>query len=68
MTDRPADLGEVQQRLAEIQNKKRGALRWHVSKHTAELAIGALESARASEKSQPRTGKGRRRKRSKRLL
>ena len=68
MTDRPADLGEVQQRLAEIQTRKRAALRWHVSKHTAELAIGALDSARSSDKSAPRTGKGRRRKRSKRLL
>lgn len=68
MTDRAPDLGEVQQRLAEIQSRKRAGIRWHVSKHTAELAIGALEAQRARDKSHAPTGKGRRRKRSKRLL
>ena len=68
MTDRAPDLGEVQQRLAEIQNRKRAGIRWHVSKHTAELAIGALEAQRPDEKPPARGGKARRRKRSKRLL
>jgi hypothetical protein len=68
MTDRPTDLGEVQQRLAEIQTRKRAGIRWHVSKHTAELAIGALVDQGSEARSYARSGKSRRRKRSKRLL
>ncbi|HEY4215521.1 MAG TPA: hypothetical protein VGM67_00200 [Gemmatimonadaceae bacterium] len=68
MTKQTPELDQVQQRLAEIQKRKRGGIRWHVSKHTAELAIGALEVPRPSEKSRSGAGKTRRRKRSKRLL
>lgn len=61
------DMGEVQRRLREIREHKRGAVRWTVSSHTAELAIGAIESG---ERPKPpaRNGKSRRRKRTKRLL
>ena len=65
MSDEPADLEEVQRRLNEIQRRKRGRIRWHIGKHTAELAIIALEQP---PKSSRRSGKQRRRKRWKRLL
>ncbi|MEO6878022.1 MAG: hypothetical protein ABI205_06035 [Gemmatimonadaceae bacterium] len=68
MTERSADLNEVQQRLEEIQNRKRAGVRWHVSKHTAELAIGALETGLPNAKPASRPGKARRRKKAKRLL
>ncbi|HEX4681655.1 MAG TPA: hypothetical protein VH277_03040 [Gemmatimonadaceae bacterium] len=62
----PENLNEVQRRLAEIQSRKRGRIRWAIGRHTAELAIGALDVDRkiASTKN----GKQRRRKRNKRLL
>lgn len=62
----PDDLEEVERRLSEIQQRKRGRIRWSVGKHTAELAIEALGVDRkiASAKN----GKQRRRKRTKRLL
>lgn len=63
---REDDLRAVEERLQEIQRRKRGRVRWNVSKHTAEMAIGALQDR---EKPPRRTtGKQRRRKRSKRLL
>jgi hypothetical protein len=61
-----AELEAVTQRLREIQNRKRGRIRWNVSKHTAEMAIGALTPP--PEKPPRRSGKQRRRKRKKRLL
>jgi hypothetical protein len=64
MDEEPADLQEVQRRLDEIQRRKRGRIRWSIGKHTAEMAIEALESAPRSA----RSGKSRRRKRKKRLL
>jgi hypothetical protein len=67
MTEPPRDrqdVDEVRRRLAEIQIRKRGRIRWHVSKHTAELAIGALVGGAKG----PRSAKTRRRKRTKRLL
>ena len=65
----PRDLDEVQQRLKEIQSRKRPGIRWHISKHTAELAIDALGrvNVEAGEKVGP-SSKRRRRKRRKRLL
>jgi hypothetical protein len=63
-TDR---LAEVQRRLREMRKHKRGEVRWTVSSHTAELAIGAIEKMRRPKPSPP-SGKSRRRKRSKRLL
>jgi len=63
---RSDDLEEVHRRLAEIQARKRGRVRWGVGQHTAELALEALGINRkiASKKH----GKQRRRKRNKRLL
>jgi len=55
---------EVQRRLAEIQQRKRGRVRWNVSRHTAEIAIEAI----TGPKQPARSGKSRRRKRKKRLL
>lgn len=67
MSEEPEDLAEVQQRLKEIQIKNRGRIRWNVSKHTAEMAIEAIEAGTARGVSANR-GKQRRRKRRKRLL
>ena len=67
MTDDPRELEEVQRRLEEIQRRKRGGIRWQMSRHTAELAIEAIEAA-APEPPPHGNGKPRRRKRTKRLL
>ena len=76
MMDEPNDVGgpgdagasgEVEERLKEIRHRHRGRVHWHVSKHTAELAIEAIET----EPKRPRRsagGKTRRRKKHKRLL
>jgi hypothetical protein len=63
----PGDLDEVARRLEEIQSRKRGGMRWNVSKHTAEMALVALKTGDGSG-APARSGKSRRRKRSKRLL
>ena len=70
MTDDPRDLEEVRRRLEEIQRRKRGGIRWQMSRHTAERAIVAIEANAPSEHRSPPRGKGkqRRRKRTKRLL
>ena len=70
MTEEPQDLEEVQRRLDEIQRRKRGAMRWQMSRHTAELAIEAIQAAAPDQDRSPPPGKGkqRRRKRRKRLL
>ena len=65
VTDEASNLEEVERRVREIQNRKRSRIRWQISKHTAELAIDALE---VRDKPPPRRGKQRRRKRNKRLL
>lgn len=57
---------EVNARLEAIRAEKRGRIRWHVSHHTAELAIRAFQG-HISVSYRPGT-KSRRRKRSKRLL
>jgi len=60
-------IDEVQGRLDEIKRSHRGRIRWRISKHTAEMAIKAIESDMPA--AQPRkSGKSRRRKRKKRLL
>lgn len=64
----PDDLAEVQQRLAEIQRRKRGRIRWSISRHTAEMAIDAIERFDGPGEPPRRSGKSRRRKRHKRLL
>jgi hypothetical protein len=70
MSDDPRDLEEVQRRLAEIQRRKRGAIRWKISRETAEHAIEAIEGRNPAADRPPQTGKSkqRRRKRRKRLL
>ena len=65
MSEKPADLAAVKQRLEEIQSRKRGRIRWSLSKHTAELALDALVEESPSKR---RRSKTRRRKRHKRLL
>ena len=65
--DAPDDLAEVKRRISEIKKLKRSQVRWTLSSHTAELAIGAIEGL-DKPKPAPRTGKSRRRKRRKRLL
>ena len=69
MSDDPQDLEEVQRRLDEIQSRKRGGIRWQMSRHTAERAIVAIEATAPVEHRAPHgKGKQRRRKRTKRLL
>lgn len=62
----PDDLEEVQRRVAEIQRRKRGRIRWSIGRHTAEMAIDVLHAERPL--GSKRNGKQRRRKRHKRLL
>ena len=57
---------EVARRLAELTARKRGRVRWRMSKHTAELALDALREAGPEHRGAH--GKQRRRKRHKRLL
>jgi hypothetical protein len=64
MSDSPDELEEVQRRVQEIQRRKRGRISWRIGKHTAEMAIVAIES----KPRMPKGGKQRRRKRKKRLL
>ncbi len=63
-----AALEQVEERLAKIQQQHRGKIRWRISKHTAELAIKALNESKPERDGSRRGGKSRRRKRSKRLL
>jgi hypothetical protein len=58
---------EVQRRLEEIQQRKRGDMRWGMSRRTAEMALVALDDAPPPPPIQ-KAGKVRRRKRHKRLL
>ncbi len=62
----PRHTDELRVRLDEIQTRHRGRIRWHLTKHTAELAIRAL-SEEPDERAR-RSSKSRRRKRKKRLL
>jgi hypothetical protein len=54
----------VKGRIKAIQDRRRERIPWHITKHTAELAIAALEGPRVYRPS----GKNRRRKKKKRLL
>lgn len=65
MHEQPDDLAAVKERLAEIQKRKRGRMRWNMSRHTAELALGALVDRPPRDRP---SAKSRRRKRHKRLL
>lgn len=61
-------LEQVEERLAKIQQQHRGKIRWRITKHTAELAIRALNEGTPERTAGRRGGKSRRRKRKKRLL
>jgi hypothetical protein len=54
----------VKGRIKAVQDRRRERIPWHITKHTAELAIAALAHPRVYR----RSGKNRRRKRTKRLL
>jgi hypothetical protein len=60
-----ASTAEVKAVVEDVQRAHRGRVRWGIGKHTAELALRALDR-RAPRK--PRSSKVRRRKRYKRLL
>jgi hypothetical protein len=64
LTPNTDEMQAMQGRIADIQERRRGRIRWHITKHTAELAIAAL-AGRAEYR---RSGKCRRRKKRKRLL
>ena len=64
MSDGADDLDEVKRRVEEIQRRKRGRIQWRIGRHTAELAIEAIDTPPKT----PRSSKQRRRKRTKRLL
>jgi len=61
----PPALDDVRRRLNEIQARKRGRIRWGMSRHTAELALRALDDGPTGYRP---SAKSRRRKRRKRLL
>jgi hypothetical protein len=65
MSESAGDLEEVQRRLADIQRRKRGRIRWQIGKHTAEMAIDAIDRPPKTER---KNGKPRRRQKRKRLL
>ncbi len=65
MSEHAGDLEEVQKRLADIQRRKRGRIRWQIGKHTAEMAIDAIDRPPKNER---KNGKSRRRQKRKRLL
>ena len=66
MTDEPLtpNTAEMQARIREVQDRRRDRIRWSIGKHTAEMAIAALQEPRAYRAS----GKRRSRKKLKRLL
>jgi hypothetical protein len=59
-----ASTAEVAVVVEDVQRAHRGRIRWGIGKHTAELALRALERSPREK----RSGKSRRRKRHKRLL
>jgi hypothetical protein len=64
LTPNTDEMRVMQGRILDIQERRRDRIPWHITKHTAELAIAALR-----EKAPYRaSGKNRRRKRNKRLL
>jgi len=60
------DLAAVESRITELQRRKRGTVRWHMSRDTAERAIAAITAP--GTRLATGKGKSRRRKRHKRLL
>jgi hypothetical protein len=70
MSDDRPDVEQVQQKLDEIQRRKRGGVRWKMSRNTMERAIEAIAGwpDQRPRLPRPNTSKSRRRKRRKRLL
>ena len=74
MSEDAPDLEDVQQKLDEIQSRKRESIRWSMSRHTAERAIEAIIPSTPAGARDTHTAKSvgggntRRRKRRKRLL
>lgn len=64
LTPNTDEMQAMKGRILDIQERRRSRIRWQVGKHTAELAIAALTGPREYR----RSGKCRRRKRTKRLL
>ena len=63
-----ASTAEVAVVVRDVQRAHRGRIRWGIGKHTAELALRALEPAPKSPRAPGPAPKSRRRKRHKRLL
>ena len=62
-----ATTAEVAAVVQDVQRKHRGRIRWSVGRHTAELALRALDGPPAPSR-RSASSKSRRRKRHKRLL
>ena len=65
--DGSSELPALAARLRELQRRKRGTVRWQMSRDTAERAIAAI-TERPTARRPPSRAKSRRRKRHKRLL
>ena len=62
-----ASTGEIAAVVENVQRAHRGRIRWGIGRHTAELAIRALEQPKRKLR-RPSSSKSRRRKRHKRML
>jgi hypothetical protein len=62
-----ASTAEVAAVVQKVQRSHRGRIRWALGRHTAELALRALDEPRIALR-RPSSAKARRRKRHKRLL
>jgi len=62
-----ATTAEVAAVVKDVQRKRRGKIRWSLGRHTAEMALKALEGPVRETPRRP-SSKSRRRKRHKRLL
>ena len=62
-----ASTAEVEAVVQKVQRSHRGRIKWGIGRHTAELAMRALNDPRAVLK-RPSSSKARRRKKHKRLL
>ena len=63
MTDEPLtpDTAEMKARIREIQDRRRDRIRWSIGKHTAEMAIAALERREYRRSGKRRARKGKKR-------
>jgi hypothetical protein len=62
-----ASTAEVKAVVQNVQRRHRGRIQWGIGKHTAELALKALDERQPAPR-RPSSSKSRRRKRRKRLL